>query len=236
MNNSKRLSLRMTRRELLWGFGYFLFYLMVLPSMLELLFSLLSWDYNSTQGHLRLSLLYHGIIFLAMLLIFHRFLGKSLAAVKKRFWGFVQAVILGWVLYQAATSSIMLLCRLVKPDLQNLNNAFFADQARTNFTLTAIATVFLAPPVEECLFRGLLFSTIHQKSRFLAFAVSALAFALVHVSGYLSYYGALGSLLLLLQYLPAGLALGWAYEKADTILAPMVIHMVINAISMGHIL
>ena len=130
----------------------------------------------------------------------------------------------------------MLLCRLVKPDLQNLNNAFFADQARTNFTLTAIATVFLAPPVEECLFRGLLFSTIHQKSRFLAFAVSALAFALVHVSGYLSYYGALGSLLLLLQYLPAGLALGWAYEKADTILAPMVIHMVINAISMGHIL
>jgi len=234
MNNSKRLSLRMTRRELLWGFGYFLFYLMVLPSMLELLFSLLSWDYNSTQGHLRLSLLYHGINFLAMLLIFHRFLGKSLAAVKKRFWGFVQAVILGWVLYQAATSSIMLLCRLVKPDLQNLNNAFFADQARTNFTLTAIATVFLAPPVEECLF--LLFSTIHQKSRFLAFAVSALAFALVHVSGYLSYYGALGSLLLLLQYLPAGLALGWAYEKADTILAPMVIHMVINAISMGHIL
>lgn len=236
MNNSKRLSLWMTRRELLWGFGYFLFYLMVLPSMLELLFSLLSWDYNSTQGHLRLSLLYHGINFLAMLLIFHRFLGKSLAAVKKRFWGFVQAVILGWVLYQAATSSIMLLCRLVKPDLQNLNNAFFADQARTNFTLTAIATVFLAPPVEECLFRGLLFSTIHQKSRFLAFAVSALAFALVHVSGYLSYYGALGSLLLLLQYLPAGLALGWAYEKADTILAPMVIHMVINAISMGHIL
>ena len=236
MNNSKRLSLRMTRRELLWGFGYFLFYLMVLPSMLELLFSLLSWDYNSTQGHLRLSLLYHGINFLAMLLIFHRFLGKSLAAVKKRFWGFVQAVILGWVLYQAATSSIMLLCRLVKPDLQNLNNAFFADQARTNFPLTAIATVFLAPPVEECLFRGLLFSTIHQKSRFLAFAVSALAFALVHVSGYLSYYGALGSLLLLLQSLPAGLALGWAYEKADTILAPMVIHMVINAISMGHIL
>ena len=236
MNNSKRLSLRMTRRELLWGFGYFLFYLMVLPSMLELLFSLLSWDYNSTQGHLRLSLLYHGINFLAMLLIFHRFLGKSLAAVKKRFWGFVQAVILGWVMYQAATSFIMLLCRLVKPDLQNLNNAFFADQARTNFTLTAIATVFLAPPVEECLFRGLLFSTIHQKSRFLAFAVSALAFALVHVSGYLSYYGALGSLLLLLQYLPAGLALGWAYEKADTILAPMVIHMVINAISMGHIL
>lgn len=236
MNHSKRLSLRMTRRELLWGFGYFLFYLLVLPAALEILFSLFSWDYNSTEGHLRLSLIYNGTNFVAMLLIFHRFLGKSLAAVKKRFWGFVQAVILGWVMYQAATTLVMLLCRLIRPDLQNLNNAFFADQARTNFTLTAIATIFLAPPVEECLFRGLLFRTIHQKSRVLAFAVSSLAFALVHVSSYLSDYGALGSLLLLLQYLPAGLALGWAYEKADTILAPMVIHMVINAISMGQIL
>ena len=36
MNRSKRLSVSMTRRELLWGFGYFLFYLMVLPSVLEI--------------------------------------------------------------------------------------------------------------------------------------------------------------------------------------------------------
>lgn len=236
MNRSKRLSISMTRRELLWGFGYFLFYLLALPSMLELLFSLLSWDYNSTQGHLRLTVLYNAVNFIVMLLIFHRFLGRSLAAVAKRFWGFVQAVILGWVMYQAATSLVMLLCRLIRPELQNLNNAYFADQARTNFTVTAIATVFLAPPVEECLFRGLLFQSIHKKSRFLAFAISATAFALVHITSYIGYYGALGSALLLLQYLPAGLALGWAYEKADTILAPMVIHMVINAISMGQIL
>ena len=236
MNNSKRLTQRMTRQELLWGGLYFLCYLLVLPAGLEILFSLLSWEYTSTQGHLRLNLIYNVVNFLFMLLIFHRFLGKSLAAVKKRFWGFVQAVILGWVMYQAATSLVMLLCRLIRPDLQNLNNAYFADQARVNFTLTAAATIFLAPPVEECLFRGLLFSTIHQKSRFLAFAISATAFALVHITSYVSYYGVLGSALLLLQYLPAGLALGWAYEKADTILAPMVIHMVINAISMGHIL
>ena len=111
MNRSKRLSVSMTRQELLWGFGYFLFYLMVLPSVLEILFSLLSWDYNSTRGHLRLTVLFNGTNFLAMLLIFHRFLGKSLAAIKKRFWGFVQAVILGWVLYQAVTSLVMLLCR-----------------------------------------------------------------------------------------------------------------------------
>ena len=236
MNQSKRLSLRMTRKELLWGFGYFLCYLLVLPAALELLFSLLSWDYSSVSGQLRLNLIYNVVNFLAMVLIFHRFLGKSLAAVTRRFWGFVQAVILGWVLYQTVTFLVIHAVQWARPSLRNLNNDYFAAQAAENFTLTALPTIFLAPPVEELLFRGLLFGTLHRKSRFLAFAISALAFALVHVTGYLAYYGPLDGLLLLLQYLPAGLALGWAYEKADTILAPMVIHMIINAISMGNIL
>lgn len=236
MNQSKRLSLRMTRKELLWGFGYFLCYLLVLPAALELLFSLLSWDYSSVSGQLRLNLIYNVVNFLAMVLIFHRFLGKSLAAVTRRFWGFVQAVILGWVLYQTVTFLVIYAVQWARPSLRNLNNDYFAAQAAENFTLTALPTIFLAPPVEELLFRGLLFGTLHRKSRFLAFAISALAFALVHVTGYLAYYGPLDGLLLLLQYLPAGLALGWAYEKADTILAPMVIHMIINAISMGNIL
>ena len=33
-----------------------------------------------------------------------------------------------------------------------------------------------------------------------------------------------------MQYLPAGITLAWAYEKADTIAAPMLIHIMINLI------
>ena len=36
-----------------------------------------------------------------------------------------------------------------------------------------------------------------------------------------------------LQYLPAGLCLAWAYTKADTIFAPILIHAIINAVSIG---
>ena len=32
------------------------------------------------------------------------------------------------------------------------------------------------------------------------------------------------------QYLPAGLILAWSYEKSNTILTPIAIHTVINAI------
>ena len=40
-------------------------------------------------------------------------------------------------------------------------------------------------------------------------------------------------LLSALQYLPAGVALGWTYEKAGNIWAPFLVHAFINALSMG---
>ena len=40
-------------------------------------------------------------------------------------------------------------------------------------------------------------------------------------------------LLAALQYIPAGIALGWTYEKSNTIWAPILLHMTINAISFG---
>ena len=41
------------------------------------------------------------------------------------------------------------------------------------------------------------------------------------------------TLLCALQYLPAGVALGWTYEKADTIWAPILVHSMVNAVGMG---
>ena len=39
-------------------------------------------------------------------------------------------------------------------------------------------------------------------------------------------------LLCFVQYLPAGLCLGWAYARADSIFAPTLMHMIINLIGM----
>ena len=40
-------------------------------------------------------------------------------------------------------------------------------------------------------------------------------------------------LLAAVAYLPAGIALGWTYEKSNTIWAPILLHMAINGISFG---
>ena len=61
-------------------------------------------------------------------------------------------------------------------------------------------------------------------------SATILAFAIIHIIGYIGKYSALELLMAVLQYLPAGLCLAWAYTKSDTIFAPILIHAAINAV------
>ena len=76
---------------------------------------------------------------------------------------------------------------------------------------------------------GLVFGLLLPKSKTAAYLVSAALFAAIHVVGYAGSVDLTSLVLAFIQYLPAGLVLGWAYEKGGTIIAPMVIHMAINA-------
>ena len=57
-----------------------------------------------------------------------------------------------------------------------------------------------------------------------------LAFALIHIAGFLGSYSVLDVLLCMLQYLPAGLCLAWSCIRGETIFAPIVIHALVNAV------
>lgn len=233
MNRTKRLSQKMTRWEYVGGGVYFFLYLYFVPLAIAAIFTLLGWDMKAPATQMWINISYFSVNLLAMILIFHRFLYKNLENIGKNFWGFVQAVILGWVLYQVSSYLVSLALSWLCPTLENLNNDLFEDQAKTNFLVTALGTVFLAPLTEECLFRGLIFQGLHSKNRWVAYILSALAFSLLHVLGYIEQYTWWQMALVTLQYLPGGIALAWAYEKSDTIFAPVVLHMIVNAISMG---
>ena len=92
---------------------------------------------------------------------------------------------------------------------------------------------FLAPVAEEMLYRGLIFRELSQTSKAAAYLVSMAAFAAIHVLGYIGSED-LGRLVLcFIQYLPAGLCLAWTYTKADNIVAPIVVHAIVNAVAIG---
>lgn len=233
MNETKKLSVHMTRGETLAGWIYLPFYVVLLSLILVLVFDFLGLDYLSKNGQTNLNGVFFIINFVVCLVIFHRFLFHNLLQIGKRFWGFVQAVILGFVMYFVGMALVSGALNYLLPGLQNMNDAEILSMARENREIMIIGTVALAPLTEECMFRGLIFQSIHKKNRILAYAVSTLIFSAIHVVGYIgqtvSPVMLLGSFV---QYIPASIALAWTYEKADSIFASMTMHCLINAIAM----
>ena len=94
-----------------------------------------------------------------------------------------------------------------------------------------LAIAVLAPIAEELLFRGLLFRGLYNRNALLAWSCSVIAFAAVHVLSYIGQYDLTGFLLATLQYLPAGLALCYAYHRSGSIFAPIIMHIFINSLA-----
>ena len=99
-----------------------------------------------------------------------------------------------------------------------------------NSTLMTIGIVLLVPIAEEFLYRGLFFSQFYNRKPIAAYLISTVVFAAIHVVGYLGSYPAMRLALCFLQYLPAGIAMGWAYARADSIWASILMHTTINLI------
>ena len=103
---------------------------------------------------------------------------------------------------------------------------------------TLLILLLLMPLVEELVFRGFLFGTLREKSRPLAYLVTASGYALYCVWQFAFAYGAvdLRYLSLALRYLPAGLLLGWCYEKSGSVWAALLLHTAINGLTLLRIL
>ena len=111
------------------------------------------------------------------------------------------------------------------------NDANVAGMIAAQRWIMLAGTVLLAPLAEECFIRGLIFQGFHRKNRWAAYALSTLAFCCLHIYGYIGAYPPLTLVLCALDYVPAGIALAWSYEKADTIFAPILMHCLINALA-----
>lgn len=95
----------------------------------------------------------------------------------------------------------------------------------------AAAATFLAPIVEELLFRAGVFGLIRRRNRVLAYAVSMLLFALYHIWGYIAADPVY--LIYLLQYLPAAWALCYCYERTNSVWGCIFLHMLVNGVAMN---
>ena len=132
------------------------------------------------------------------------------------------------LLFNMAVSGVMY---LFMDGVDNPNNAALVDMAATSSgPITALA-VFLAPIVEEIIFRAGIFGGLRRYNRLLAYLVCMLLFSIYHVWGY-----ALNDPLAwiyILQYLPVTFLLCRIYERTNSIWGSILLHMLINFIALN---
>ena len=229
MANAKSRSLGpgLSTAEQVAGFCYLPFYVVLLGWGLQWLSELLGLGLTELQ----INVAFFVINCVMIWVIFHNFLIRSFRAI--RFWELVQALILGFCLYYAGNFVFNWIISLLDLTITSFNDETIMGLISQNKWVMVICSVLLAPIVEETLVRGLLFGVLRRQSRILAYVVTIIFFAVMHVWQYLLVYDFKSVLLAALQYIPASIALGWTYEKSNTVWAPIFLHMTINAISMG---
>ena len=214
------------------GFCYLAFQLLLLPSALYWVNDQMATPVAESE----LNFLYYMINFLAVLLIFHDFLARSLSQLLHHPIDALQAIILGFVAYYVCFYAIDWVVSLLVPGYTNYNDESIAALSRGNYFLTFIGTVVLVPIAEECFFRGLIFRNLYKKSHCAAYCISIVAFAAIHILGYIGQYSAAELVIAVIQYIPAGVWLALSYTKGDTIFVPIVIHAAVNYITIRGIL
>ena len=224
-----KLSIATTRQENLLGYIYLAFSQILLADLIAIISYYLGFPISLSV----LNILYFLVNFISVVAIFHRFLGRSLQAAWKNIPKCLFSVILGFGVYYWGTFLLGFLITWISPDFSNVNDQAVSSIAQEYPRIIGFCTVVLVPVVEETLYRGLIFQPLQRKHRFLAYAISAAAFSSIHVIGFIGSANWLTLALCFAQYLPAGIALAFAYERADTIVAPILIHMIVNQIGMS---
>jgi len=216
------------RRETSWAIRYLLFEVAILPRLLTAANILLGSPVSVTW----LNVIVFSINALAVLIIFRRFLKHTLRHVPAQAGRTLGAVLLGLALYWGLMFALSLVFLALAPDFVNINDSNIVGMVSQDFVPMVISTIVLVPVAEELLFRGALFGGFYPHHPKAAYVLSILGFSFVHVTTYIGFYPWHTLLLCFLQYIPAGFCLAWAYRHSGSILSPIIMHSVINAVGM----
>ncbi len=233
MTDKRNFDCRLRRGEKIFGW----IFLPVYSVGAVFILSFIYWQL-SIRG-IELSLIQQNLMLevpalIIVLLGMRRFLRASFDGLMDNLGGTFKSILGGYALNYVLAMLVTYITVFAVGGLpeDNPNQAAVAQLVTENFSKMLAMTVFIAPVVEECLFRGVVFGTIRQKNRVLAWAVTIVLFAFYHLwqSFVFEYEPILW--LNLLDYVPAGVALCRCYEKSGNIWGPIGLHMLNNAIAM----
>ncbi|MGE0227880.1 MAG: lysostaphin resistance A-like protein [Dehalococcoidia bacterium] len=161
----------------------------------------------------------------ALLAFWRRFSRRDLGFVLPRRWGFIGLVWAGSYAILVAYQVVLLLLERVGVDSSRFSegNPLPVDTGDGIVLLAAlgIAVVLVAPLSEELFFRALIFRGLRGYWRLLpSLAVSGIVFGAFH-----------GNLSVIVPFAFIGALFAWGYEESDSLITPIVAHMLVNGVS-----
>ena len=176
---------KLTKKELTCGYAYLVVSILLLPNILGLL----------PLGEGQLNFVYYCVNFLAALVIFRRFLGKSLKVALDRPFATLYFAALAYLGYEALGRIFAAVVLTNFPEFYNVNDQSMVSMMQSDLYLMAFGIAILVPVAEECFYRGLIFRGLYDRSPVLAYLFSMAAFSAMHVVGYIGYFQPLHLLL-----------------------------------------
>lgn len=220
--NRPTFTSRLTKKEYIAALIYLPLHVISLPALVAVLIFGINDD-------LTLNLISYAFATLYMLLFLGRFLRRDFDALCDSPVRFIIEIGVSYGLYYLSNFVIVgILVALNR--LDNPNNGAVIDMALNNRRQIFIMTVFMAPLVEELMFRAGIFGLLRRYNRPVAYAVSMLLFSVYHIWGYAM--GNPSNWIYIIQYLPVSFLLCRCYERCNSIWGSIGLHMLVNAVSM----
>lgn len=113
--------------------------------------------------------------------------------------------------------------------MENANTENVISMVRENPVMMGFMACFYGPILEELLYRYTAFGLIRNRSRALAYIVSALLFGFQHIAVAAIYGGDLIQLINMPEYIIAGLIFAFLYDKTENICVPAGAHILANS-------
>ena len=213
----------LTKTELIFAGAGLLLHLFLLPRLLVGLID------AGRIGEAAGNFLLYAVMAVYIVACMWKFLRRDFDPLAERPLNTVFEILWGYFAIMCLNMLVSLVLSLFEQGANPNNEAVLDMAAQSSGPATAMA-VFLAPIVEEVLFRAGIFGFLRKYNRAAAYILSAFIFALYHLSGFILLD--VRNLVYLIQYIPAALVLCRVYEQSNTIWCPIGLHMLVNFVSL----
>lgn len=224
----------LSKRGVIIGLILLPVYLVGLSFVLSFAVVFLETKFGIVISDLYFNLIYYIIMMVIVLAVFGKYLWASFkrALTQKPRYVWIAALYLGLLGTYAFNMVAQVVIGVCTNDLTSVNEDSATAYAEQSPLLMIFMACICAPIIEEVFFRGVLFRPMAgKKCAWIAYLVSGLLFAAIHVVPATIANGDLMELIYLVSYLPMGIIFAVCCHKTKNIFGSILLHFANNLIA-----